>query len=168
MLQVRLEELGDCSGVRDLLIAAFGQTAEADFVAALRADHSALLLLVAEQGGRIVGHLAGSRITLETSLGDRTSVSLAPVAVDPAHQRQGIGAALIRAALDRLRQQGETSVFVLGEPAYYGRFGFDAALAATIACPWSGPYWQACELTPGALAGLAGTAVFPPPFDLFL
>jgi putative acetyltransferase len=74
------------------------------------------------------------------------ALALAPVTVVPERQDAGIGSRLIRAGLERATADGWQGVFVLGEPEYYGRFGFDAALAADFTSPYAGPYFMALTL----------------------
>jgi putative acetyltransferase len=144
-LAVRDETPADLAAIRAVNDAAFGGAQEADLVDALRRDGDLLLSLVADDGG-VIGHVAFSRVQVE---GD-PAVALAPVAVRPERQRRGAGTALIEHGLQRLRQSGETLVFVLGEPAYYDRFGFAAAPAARFETPYPGPYFQSLALSPRA------------------
>jgi putative acetyltransferase len=144
-LAVRDETPADFAAIRAVNEAAFGGAQEADLVDALRRDGDLLLSLVADDGG-VIGHAAFSRVQVE---GD-PAVALAPVAVRPERQRRGAGTALIEHGLQRLRQSGETLVFVLGEPAYYDRFGFAAAPAARFETPYPGPYFQSLALSPRA------------------
>src|SRR5690606_18603384 len=88
----------------------------------LRADGDLTISLVAEDGGEIVGHIAFSPVTI--SDGNEGWFGLGPVAVAPQRQREGIGAALIEHGLALLRERGSAGCVVLGDPAYYGRFGF--------------------------------------------
>ncbi len=81
--------------------------------------------LVAVRDGRLVGHVAFSPVAI--GAGGEGWHGLAPLAVWPGCQRQGIGAALVRAGLDALRRAGARGCVVLGEPAYYARFGFGPA-----------------------------------------
>jgi putative acetyltransferase len=74
------------------------------------------------------------------------ALGLAPVSVQPKRQNAGIGSRLIRGSLERAKQDGWLGVFVLGEPKYYCRFGFDAALARGFASPYAGPYFMALAL----------------------
>jgi putative acetyltransferase len=92
------------------------------------------------------------------------SLALAPMSVQPGRQRQGIGGALVRESLQRAHQQGWAAVIVLGHPGYYPRFGFSAALARSLAAPFSGNAFMALELIPGALQGGAGRVVYPAAF----
>lgn len=128
---LRPEQRGDHDAIDHLLHIAFDGGAEAGLVRRLRADDDLSLSLVAVAAGTIVGHLALSPVG-----GDRPALALAPVAVHPAAQGLGIGSALIRAALDHA---GAAPVVVLGDPAYYSRFGFRPA---DLTSPYAGPYLQ--------------------------
>lgn len=88
---------------------------------------------------------------------------LAPLAVAPERQRQGIGAALVAAALAAAAGGGWRAVFVLGDPAYYRRFGFDAALAAGFDSPYAGPHLMARPLG-GPLPARGGPIRHAPAF----
>jgi putative acetyltransferase len=142
---IRPEEPADGKAVRAVIVAAFGQPAEADLVEALRAQGDLALSLIAEEEDEVVGHVAFSRLALANPLVRATA--LAPMAVRPDRQRQGIGSALIRESLRRFRENGEDLVLVLGEPAIYGRFGFAAEAALGLQTPYDGPYQQALALT---------------------
>jgi putative acetyltransferase len=122
-----------------------------------------VLSLVAVEEGLIVGHVLISRMQAEGDGRPYRAVGLAPVAVLPERQKQGIGSVLIREALDRLRAQGEEIVFLVGESAYYRRFGFDAATAAPFASPYAGPYFMALALGDIDLPA-AGRADYAPAF----
>jgi putative acetyltransferase len=97
---------------------------EADIVEALREASSLTLSLVATEDATIVGHVAFSPVTVDGR--SEGWFGLGPVAVVPDRQRQGIGGALIEAGLRELRAQGSRGCVVLGDPAYYRRFGFRA------------------------------------------
>ena len=140
---IRPERPGDRDAIFAVNRAAFGQAAEAALVDRLRADGDLVLSLVAADGEALVGHVAFSR--LEAPAG--CAAALAPVAVVPARRRQGIAAALIREGLTRLAGGGQDLVLVLGDPAYYGRFGFAAEAAAPLRTPYDGPFQQALALT---------------------
>lgn len=137
----------DALGVYAVLAAAFGSVVEPQLVVALHREDAVVLSLVARLEGMVVGSCVFSRVRLETVDGVRPAVCLAPVGVAPALQKCGIGLALILEGLARLKAKGETLVLVLGEPSYYGRFGFSAAAAAPIKTPWDGPYQQALVLS---------------------
>jgi putative acetyltransferase len=126
---IRPERPADAAAIarvveRAFAAAPFSSRTEQFIVRALREAHALAVSLVAEQGTRVVGHVACSPVSI--SSGVRGWYGLGPVAVDPAHQGQGTGSALIRAALAQLRSAGAAGCVVLGEPAYYGRFGFHA------------------------------------------
>ena len=97
---------------------------------------------------RVIGHVAYSPLTLAQQP-DWSGYLLSPVGVDPSLQAAGIGSALIRRGLEDLARQRVQWVFVYGDPAYYGRFGFDAALAESFVTPHplAMPFgWQALPL----------------------
>lgn len=142
--EIRPEAPGDRAAVRLVIERAFGQAAEAGLVDALRTDGDLVLSLLAI-AGEPFGHVAFSRLTLAGSTARASA--LAPLAVVPSAQRSGIGTALVRESLRRLAQAGEDLVLVLGEPAYYGRFGFTPEAAADLRTPYDGPYLQALALT---------------------
>jgi putative acetyltransferase len=163
---IRPETPDDRAAIRHVNQAAFGTTEEADLVDALRVDGSVLLSVVAEVDEQIVGHVLFSRMSVETSGGAVSAVALAPVAVLPSSQRQGLGARLIRFGLDRLREMGERIVIVVGHPTYYPRFGFSSERARSLEHPFPADAFMALELAPGALDGVRGRVRYPPPFAL--
>lgn len=148
-MTVRPEQPADQEAIREVNRAAFGVEGEGRLVDRLRQEGLLRLSLVAEEQGRVVGHIAFSAIRLE----GREVLSLAPMAVLPAFQRQGIGSALVRAGLAALA----LPVVVLGHPEYYPRFGFSAAHAAGLRCAWSGPALMATE-------PLSGELIYPDAF----
>jgi len=110
--------------------------------------------LVAEIGGVIVGHIAFSPVTAASTT---AGTGLAPIAVFEAHRRQSIGAELVRTGFDACREAGVGWVVVLGDPAYYARFGFRAASDFGLRGDYGGgAAFQAVELIPGALPVGAG------------
>ena len=124
---LRAEQPGEAGAIGALITAAFATAAHADgteaaIMARLRDSGDLLLSLVAEEAG-VLGHVAASPVTIGGAAG---WACIAPVSVAPAVQRQGVGAALMRAALAALQAQGADGVIVLGDPGYYGRFGLKA------------------------------------------
>jgi len=165
---VRSEIASDRDAVRRVHATAFSTPEEADLVDALRADAVPLVSLVADEAGEVVGHVMFSPVTLP----DRPELrlmGLAPLAVIPARQRTGVGAALTRAGLERCLEIGVGAVVVLGHPAYYPRFGFARADAFGIGCQFEAPgeAWMLLELEPGYLRGADGTARWHAAFDGF-
>lgn len=145
------------AAIADMTRAAFTQEygsgdGEVTLIAALRAGGDVIVELVAKDGDDIVGHILFSRMTDQPFTG--RIAGLAPMCAKLGRQKQGIGSALVRQGLSRCRAKGVRAVFVLGDNAYYGRFGFSAASAEGIACAFAGPHFMALEIEPGALAGV--------------
>lgn len=140
---IREAAKADRAAIRRVEEAAFGRAAEADLVERLVAGGDVVLELVAEGGDGVVGHILFSRLAVETPRGRFPAVALAPLAVDPARQNEGVGAALVEDAHGRLRIAGETLSIVLGDPAYYGRFGYNHARAHGFESDFQGEALQA-------------------------
>ena len=138
MINVRLEKSEDIPHVRIVNLEAFGQPAEADIVDELRQACGDALFLVAEEDGKIVGHIAFSPVVIANRKAKTEGMGLAPMAVLPGRQRQGIGSKLVRKGLDILRNRDCPYVIVLGHAAYYPRFGFEPASRYNIRCQWQG------------------------------
>lgn len=167
-LIVRAERAADAAGIGSVHEAAFPTSAEADLVERVRAaaDFLADLSLVAELGGMVVGHILLSAVTLDTGGGLESVLQLAPMAVVPEHQREGIGSALVIAGLDAAEVRDEPLVLVLGHPWFYPRFGFRPASAFGIRSPRSGPdaAFMVKPLTTYRRE-LSGQVILPPAFD---
>jgi putative acetyltransferase len=163
---VREETANDLEAIRDVNRQAFGQVDEARLVDALRDGGYARLSLVADEGGRVVGHVLFSDLPIVMQTGTLHALALAPVAVLPIRQRQGIGSRLVREGLRACAEAGHRVVIVLGHANYYPRFGFSARLAEPLKSPFSGPTFMALELVEGALADVTGVVRYPPPFGL--
>lgn len=142
-LEIRPATEADHAAVRAVETAAFGGPLEAGLVEALRRDGDAVVELVALFDGQIVGHVLFSRVLIESDAAPFAAVALAPLAVAPGHQRHGVGAALIDAAHRLLQASGEKLSVVLGDPAYYGRFGYEHAPAAGFDSAYQGEALQA-------------------------
>lgn len=123
-LVIRHETPADRLAVRAINEAAFETGAEADLVDALREHGKFVLSLVAEANGEAVGHILFSDIVMEPGTPQSDVAGLAPMAVLPAWQGKGVGSALVRRGLEDCAELGYRAVFVLGNPAFYGRFGF--------------------------------------------
>ena len=163
-LTIRAETSADFDAIRRVNRLAFGGDLEVRLVDALRDGGWLRLSLVAERDAEIVGHILFSELPIETSQGTLPALSLAPVAVLPEHQKQGIGSELIRQGLVNCRLASYPIVIVVGHPEYYPRFGFSAELARPLESPYAGEAFMALELVPGALRGVCGRVAYPPPF----
>ena len=164
---IRPESAADGSAVRSVLVAAFGGDDEATLVELLRESGDVVVSLVALVEGAIVGHVLFSRLAIRANAGVLSGVALAPLAVLPAFQRSGIGSALVREGIRRLRDRGEAIAIVLGDPEYYTRFDFSAELARPLRSRYAGPAFMALEIRRGALDDVAGDVKYPAAFDRF-
>ena len=160
-MHVRPERPTDAPAVRAVNEAAFESSIEADIVEALRGNVEPLVSLVAESGGRILGHVLFSPVSLRGGSNVRL-MALGPMAVLPTHQRQGIGSDLVRKGLDRCRQIGCDAVVVLGHPQFYPRFGFLPASSHGIGCEFDVPdgVFMLIELAPGSIEGVKGCVIY--------
>lgn len=166
MTDTRPSTDADLTSLCDLHEQAFGEEEGpeiADLVRRLLVDETArpLLSLVAEAEHEIVGHVLFTNVLIERSPVPARARILAPLAVLPDWQKRGIGGGLIREGLTRLSNADVGLVFVLGDPAYYGRFGFvpatDRGLVAPHPIPAEHPdAWRVHELTPGLLGQVRG------------
>jgi putative acetyltransferase len=163
---IRAETTTDHSMIRQVNEEAFGGAEEADLVESLRTDGDVLLSLVAELDGQIVGHILFSRMSIETAAGAIAAVALAPLAVSPRYQRQGIGGKLIRDGVAALRGLGERLVIVVGHPAYYPRFGFSTAQAGSLESPFPPDAFMALQLSHDAPDRIQGRVKYPRAFGL--
>lgn len=162
---IRNEVAGDVAAVDALIAAAFAgkpysDGSEAAVMAALRAAGAAVIALVAEQAGAVVGQVAFSPVTVD----GRPSAwhCLGPVAVRPDVQRAGIGSTLIGAGLRRLEGIGSAGCVLLGDPAYYRRFGFRTGTGLT-APGYPPEYFMVLPFLAGTPAGAVG---FHPAFGV--
>lgn len=166
---IGLREAGpeDYQDIQGLLARAFARPDEAALVEALRAEGAVLLELVAETGQQLAGHILYTELSIETGDGVVRAAALAPLAVDPAHQRRGVGGALIHMSLPMLAHSGVDAVVVVGDAAYYTRFGFSPELAATLQSPIPpGDHFMALELSPGSIEGCGGRVHYARAFGL--
>jgi putative acetyltransferase len=166
MIAIRPETSADWPAIYDVNARAFGREGEARLVDAIRASASFLpeLSLVAVDAACIVGHVLFSSIHIHTVERLVPVLALAPVAVLPERQNQGIGSALIRHGLEQCRRLGHGIVVVVGHPNYYPRFGFSSARAKGFDAPFPDAAFMVQELVPGALDGVCGTVEYPPAF----
>lgn len=156
-MKIDIEAPREAAALHAVVAAAFGRTDEARLVDDLRGSGDLVVSLVARSSGAMAGYVALSRMASPSG-----SLVLAPLAVLPAFQRRGIGAALVRRALAEAGEDGWRLVFVLGDPAYYARFGFTAETAAPFPSAYAGPSFMAQSLG-GDPVDVAPVA-YPPAF----
>ncbi|MGW2325006.1 GNAT family N-acetyltransferase [Streptomyces sp. NPDC001700] len=167
---IRRETPSDIAGVRDVTAAAFGKSeaavpVEVTLLGELRTCDAwlpALSFVAAGDRGDVIGHVVCTR----GHVGPDLALGLGPLSVHPAHQRRGVGLALMHAILGAADAFGESLVALLGSPAYYGRFGFRPASAYGITAPdpaW-GDYFQVRPLT-AYQPTLKGPFAYAEPFD---
>jgi putative acetyltransferase len=160
---IRRETSSDHPGIWAVHCECFPTEAEARLVDLLRAAGRLSVSLVAELDGSIIGHVAFSPVTTEAG---QTGAGLGPVAVLESQRRRGIGGRLIVDGLSACRAAGFGWAVVLGEPAYYSRFGFLPAASFDLSDEYGGgPAFQAMELSPGAMPVGAGLVRYAPEFS---
>lgn len=169
MIKIRPETPADQSAIYDVNHLAFGREIEPRLVNNLRESENWVegLSLVAEKEGEVVGHILFTKTPIETPQKDINALTLAPVAVMPNLQRQGIGSGLITEGLKACKLLGYEIVIVVGHPDYYPRFGFKQArengLESSIEV--SDEPFMVLELVPETLDGIKGMVRFPPEFS---
>lgn len=139
--EIAPETPADTRALYLLTRAAFARPEEAELVEALRRDGALALSLAARFGRAYLGQAAFSPLAAPFP-----AWALAPLSVRASCRRQGIGDALVRAGIEIARERGIKALFVLGDPAYYRRFGFSAAAARGFASPYAGPHFQILPL----------------------
>jgi len=160
-VSIRMEQPSDAPQIRDLVEASFPGLGEALLVDRLRSDGDLVLSLVAEDGGVVVGYIAFSRINIEGAEAPFGAVALAPLAVYSDYQSQGVATQLVREGHACLAFLGETLSVVLGEPQYYGRFGYSNRRVAGFESEYQSPFLMGLSF--GA-APWEGRLVYPPAF----
>ena len=167
VVHIRAERPEDSSLIRHVNELAFGAPAEADLVDALRLACGDALSLVADDGA-IVGHILFTPVVVEDRQRHVVGMGLAPMAVRPDRQRQGIGLQLVRRGLDILRERGCPFVVVVGHPEYYPRFGFEPASTRGLVSQWEGipdSAFMVLVLDVDAMAGASGVAKYRDEFN---
>ncbi|MDX2041094.1 MAG: N-acetyltransferase [Acidobacteriota bacterium] len=167
MIVIRQGQPEDIAMIHHVVHQAFGQAAEANLVDALRRNGKALISLVAEDNGRVIGHILFSEVTLEAGENRLVGIGLAPMAVSPERQNEGIGSRLVEAGLKRCREAGYPFVVVLGHPEFYPRFGFVPTSQFGVKSEYDvrDEVFMAMELKEGSLAGFAGIVKYQPEFN---
>ena len=168
---LRPEEANDIETIFDLNSQAFGRNNEAKVVNLLRCKKTFIpaLSIVAIKENQLVGHILFTLVEIVDKQAKKyQSLALAPVAVHPDFQNQGIGTQMIKYGLNQAQQLGFKSVIVLGHAPYYPRFGFLPASRWNISAPFEVPSYNfmAMELNPGDLDGVSGIVDFPREFSI--
>ena len=166
---IRTETPKDFEAIYNFVKVAF-ETAEVsdgteqDFVNQLRASKNYIpeLALVAEINDEIIGHIMLTKFEIQGQDQAFETLLLAPLAVHLEYRKEGVGSALVRRSFELAKQMGYHSAIVLGDPAYFSRFGFKTSKDFNIICENEIPaeYIQACELTEGSLTEVSGTIQF--------
>ncbi len=169
MIVIRAETADDIAAVREVNNRTFGRAAEGFVVDLLREACPDAVSLVADEGGKILGHIFFSPV-LVTREGKVVleGMGLAPLVVVPERQRQGIGSMLVRAGIDAMRERSCPFVIVLGHREYYPRFGFTLASGRGLVSQWDGvpdEAFMVLVLDERAMADVSGAASYRSEFD---
>ncbi|HLF27499.1 MAG TPA: N-acetyltransferase [Anaerolineae bacterium] len=165
-LQIQNIQPQQLNAVENVHQQAFPEPGEARLVRLLHERHQAPVSLAAALDTHLVGHVLFSPVTFDPPQPHIRAVGLAPVAVLPEHQRQGIGSQLIRCGLQQCRDAGFDAVVVLGNPAYYSRFGFTRARDYGLGNDYQvDAEFMALELKLGALNGVRAIVKYQPEFQ---
>lgn len=166
MMLIRNEIDEDISAVRKVNRLAFGRPDEARLVDQVRANCNQCFSLVGLVNSRVVGHILFSPVVIEGPSGRIKGMGLAPMAVRPDYQRQGIGSRLVIFGLGRLLRRRCPFVTVLGHPRYYPRFGFQPGHRFKVSSEWDCPRdaFMILILDRSKLPRISGTAHYRPEF----
>ena len=156
---IRFETSADLVAIRSLHDLAFGQPTEGALVDALRENGDIVFSLLAVERGRVAGHVVFSRMQAPFR-----ALGLGPIAVLPARQRKGLASRLIETGLGLGEAHGWDAVFVVGDPAFYRRFGFTPEQASGFQSPYAGAYLMALCLAEGGLPMTIGRIDYAPAF----
>ena len=168
MTKIRFEKPEDIAFIHSVNEQAFGRVSEAKLVDTLRLACTDHLSLVADDNGSIIGHLMFTPVVVTDGKQKTEGMGLAPMAVLPSKQRQGIGAQLVDTGLQILKEKGYPFVIVLGHPEYYPRFGFQAASGCNIRTQWNGVPDEAfmiLVMDHEAMQNVSGVATFRDEFN---
>jgi putative acetyltransferase len=168
MVTIRPEHPDDIVSVRALNEKVFGQPTEAAIVDSIRATCPDAVSLVAVDDSQIVGHIFFSPVFVSGERGTIQGMGLAPMAVLPERQRQGVGSKLVQAGIDVIRERNCPLIIVLGHPEYYPRFGFVPASLHGLSCQWDGvpdEAFMALILDEATMTNVSGTIRYRDEFD---
>ena len=163
----REEKPEDMVAIRKLNDLAFDGTGEGELVDKLRQRKAIALSMVAEDQGKILGHILFTTVTIRNDEQNFTALGIGPMAVLPQYQRKQIGSKLMEAALQKCRELEHEIVVVLGHPEFYPRFGFVPGRTFGISCEFEVPdeAFMVLELKEGALKNINGIAKYQPEFN---
>ena len=164
-VEITPERAEDHAAIGAVHCAAFNDTYEAAVVAGLRDQGFAIASLVARARGQVAGHVMFSRMTVWVDGREVPAAALAPLAVDEHWRRMGLGGRLVEAGIEAARAAGMHCAVVLGDPAYYRRFGFSLQAIAHLRTPYGPGKLMGLELVADALRGVAGEVRYPAPFS---
>jgi predicted N-acetyltransferase YhbS len=166
---IRQEKNEDFKSIYEINYQAFKQKNESELIERIRSSKNFVpeLSLIAEKNGKIVGHILLSKIKINGEK-EYESLILAPLAVLPELQKQGIGEKLITEGLRKAKELGFSSVIVVGHKDYYPKYGFEKASKWNIKCSFKFPdeAFMAIELNIGALTEKSGIVEFPKEFEI--
>lgn len=169
MIIIRPETSEDYTAIFEVNKLAFEQENEAQLVEKIRhlANFNPQLSLVAVKSSKVIGHILFSNIIIQSQKGSFSALALAPLAVHPEFQNQGIGSQLVQQGLRKCQSLGHKIVVVIGHPTFYTRFGFSSATAKGLSVLWQVPdeAFMILELIPDALDGISGVVKYPSVFD---
>jgi putative acetyltransferase len=167
MIIIRKEQPQDLKTIREVNRRAFGQTQEADLVDKLRQNHRDLLSLVAVIQNEVVGHILFTPVTIESAARTVRGMGLAPMAVLPEYQRQGIGSTLVRSGIEQLKKRQCPFIIVLGHAEYYPKFHFEPASRYGIRSEWQVPdeAFMILLLNESEMQDISGVARYLPEFS---
>ena len=168
MIIIREEMKEDYDAIQTVNDRAFGTPEEGRIINKLREVCVDTLSLVAVSNEKIVGHIFFSPVTIDNEDEQIIGMGLAPMAVLPEFQNQGIGSMLVIEGLRRIKETNCPFIIVIGHIHYYPRFGFERASKHKLKCQWDGipdEAFMIMVLNKSALTGISGVARYRSEFD---
>ncbi len=156
---VRLANKRDQAQIPTLVEAAFGRHDEGLLVEGLKRDGDIAFEFVATDREELIGHVMMSKLVSPPGC-----LTLAPLSVHPDRQKKGIGSTLVQIATEAAEEEGWTAVFVLGNPHYYGRFGYEVERALDFDTVYPSEFMGACVFDDAEFRSLSRKLVYPKSF----
>jgi putative acetyltransferase len=153
---IREAQESDLEAVLNLIHSSFSNKAESDLVKQLISDNEVLLNLVIESSNTIIGNVVVSKVTMEPDMGLFCG-GVAPLSVLPERQSSGIGSQLMKEAIKKSNEMGMDALFLLGNPDYYKRFGFNIS---NLKSDYRVEHFQELELTRNCLVNLKSKVTY--------